>query len=791
MVRLLHPLDRKLARDLWRLRAQAFAIALIIASGVAVLCSSLAVVDALTDTANAFYDRQHFGDVFASATRAPRQLVARIRAIPGVQAVEPRVVHFATLDVPGFEEPVVGTLVSVPEGRGPLLNALELRRGTLPERGRPGDAVLSEAFAEAHGLEPADTLHGLVNGRRRVLQVSGIALSPEYVYAIGPGALMPDARRYGIGWMGEQALSSAYDLDGAFNDVTLTLARGAKAETVIRALDELLAPYGGIGAIARADQASNWFVMNEIRQLTSMASILPSIFLLVGAFLSNMVLARLIATERSEIGLLKAFGYGNATVAWHYARLVLAMAGGGVLIGWALGWWLGLATTRIYADLFRFPTLQYDPGLGPFVLAAAVSIVAAMAGALGAARRAAMLPPAEAMRPPAPPAYRRAGALSAMARTWFEQLTRIVLRQLIRWPLRALLTSLGVAAAVAVLVMSLQWIDAIRYMVDSFFFHQQRQDLTVSLVEAHSASVVNEFARLPGVLAVEAQRAVPARLHNGHLSRRQPIIGLPPGSALQVLEDARGRPVSLPPDGLVLSSALARRLRVAPGDSLVVEVLDGSRPVVSVPVAAVFETWIGIPAYMRLDALNHALGDSPLVDTLLLRVDEQQLPALFRALKSTPAVAAVGLRRAAVDNFNDTIAQNMLVFVSIYVSFACTLAAGVVYNSMRIALSERDRELATLRVLGFHGSEVSYVLLGEAALLVVLAMPLGCGLGLALVHLMSSSFDTELFRIAPLIEPSTYGIAMLVVLLAAAGCGVLVHRRIGRLDLVGVLKTRE
>ena len=787
----LHPLDRKLLRDLWRLRTQALAIALIIASGVGVLCSSLAVVDALSQTTDAFYDRYRFANVFASATRAPLHVVSKIEDINGVQSVQARVVELATLDVEGFDEPIIGTLVSIPENTGPTLNQLHLRMGSLPSRDRPGDIVLSESFAQSHALRVGDSIGALINGRRRVLEVVGIALSPEFVYSIGPGALMPDAKRYSIGWMGQTSLRAAFDLEGAFNDVSMTLAANANAETVIRRLDDLLAPYGGTGAFERKDQISNWFLMNEISQLRSMAGVLPTIFLAVAAFLGNMVLSRLIATERSEIGLIKAFGYSNFAVAWHYSKLASAMAGTGIVVGWALGWWLGRWTTELYAELYRFPILLYDPGPQPFIIAAAVSLVATLFGTLSSVRRAGALPPAEAMRPPAPPAYRRAGVLSDVLENAVEQLTRIVLRQLVRWPFRALLTSLGVAAATAVLIMSLQWIDAVQFMIDSFFFDQQRQDVTVVLVDEQPLRAKNDLSRLPGVLALEAQRNVAARLHHGRYTRRQGVVGIAETTTLEVLKDASGDTITIPPDGLVVARSLAERLHVRPGDSVTLELLEGKRTRVSVPVAAVFDTWIGTPAYMHRDALNRLLGESSVINTVLLRVDNNQLPELFRALKATPVVGQVSLRAAAVENFNDTIGEHLYVFIGIYLAFSSTLAVGVVYNSMRISLSERGRELATLRVLGFHNAEVSYVLLGEAALLVLLALPVGCWLGLILIRYMASNFDTELFRIPVTVLASTYGISMLVTLLAAVTCGVLVHRRIAHLDLIRVLKTRE
>jgi putative ABC transport system permease protein len=783
----MRPLTVKLVRDLWRLRGQAIAVAAIVASGVAVLSSSLAVIEALTETASAYYERHRFGDVFASATRAPRTLVARIEAIPGVHAVEPRVVELATLELPGLDEPVIGTLVSLPSGRAPALNRLSIRIGRDVDPRAPREVVVSEAFAEAHALAPGSRFQALLNGRRRALEVAGVALSPEFVYAIGPGALMPDDARYGIVWMGESSLQAAYGLEGAFNDVVLSLQRGADVDAVIALLDELLEPYGGTGAYPRADQTSNWFLMNEIAQLRSIAGILPSIFLAVAAFMSNVVLTRLVALERAEIGLLKAFGYGNTTVAWHYAQLVLAMAGLGIVAGWLAGYGLGRWTTELYAEFYRFPTLYYAPGVQAFLVAAGVSLAAALLGAIGAARRAGALPPAEAMRPPAPPTFRRSGAGLT---TRLDQLTRMVVRQILRWPVRALVTASGVAAAVAVLVIALQWTDALDAMVESVFYDQRREDVAVGLVEVKPAATVRAFGRLPGVVAAEGQRSVAARLRHAHRTRREGVTGLTADSQLQVLKDAQGRPVRVPPAGLVLSTKLAELLAAEPGDIVLVEVLEGSRPKVEVPVAALFETYVGTPAYMSLEALNRALGDPPLVNTVLLRVDPAATSALFAALRELPSTGAISLRQAAIESFYSTIGDTVLVYIGIYVVFACTLAVGVVYNSMRIALSERGRELATLRVLGFGTHEVGYVLLAEAATLVLLGLALGCLLGWSLAMLMARSFDTELFRIPPLVEPSTYGLAVLTCLGVAAVCALLVGRRVARLDLIAVLKTR-
>jgi putative ABC transport system permease protein len=784
-------LQRKLYRDLWRLRGQVLAIALVMASGVGVLVMALTTVESLEETAVAYYERNRFADVFAQVERAPEHLAARLRQIPGVQAVETRVVRTAVLDVEGFEEPVIGQLVSLPEGEALRLNRLTLRQGRLPRAAAPDEAVLLEPFAKAHGLDPGDRLRAVVNGRWRELTVVGVALSPEFVYAIGPGSLMPDNRRYGIVWLGHEALQAAYDLDGAFNHASLSLLRGTDPAAVVDRVDRLLEGYGGTGAYARADQLSNWFLMSEIDQQRTLSTILPTIFLAVAAFLTHMVLGRLIAVERSEIGLLKAFGYRNRDIALHYVRFALGIGVVGVLLGWFLGYWLGLYNTRVYAEFYHFPFLLFRPGPQAFLAAGAISLGAALLGALGAVREAAALPPAEAMRPPAPPMFRRGTLGRSGIANRLDQPTRILLRQVIRWPGRSFITTAGIAMAVAVLVVAMQWLDAIEHMIDVYFLQAQQQDVSVGLAEARSGEIERDLARLPGVIATEPMRSVPAKLRHGWREEREALQGLPARQQLYRVYDAEGRALELPPDGLVISTMLAKLLDVRVGDAITVEVLEGRRPVFDVPVVATFETYIGSPAYIDIHALNRLMHEGPSVTGVHLRVDALERAALFRELKSLPRVSSVTVKQAAVQTFRDTMAETITIFVSFFIVFACALAFGVTYNAARIALSERGRELATLRVLGFTRAEISYILLGEVALLAFLALPLGCLAGYALSTLIVGAFETELYRVPLVVRASTYGWAMLIGGLATAVSAFLVRRRVDRLDLIAVLKTRE
>ena len=787
----MHVLDRKLLRDLWHLKGQVIAIALVVACGVATFVMALGTLGSLEGTRTAYYERYRFAHVFATIKRAPDSLTAAISQIPGVARVETRIVKDVLLDVPNLAEPATGRLVSIPERGRPILNDLTLRSGRYIATGRVDEVLVSEAFAVANDLVSGDHVLAIVNGRKRKLMITGIALSPEYIYSVGTGVIVPDDRRFGILWMSRDALAAAFDLDGAFNSVALSLLRSVNTQGVIERLDQLLKRYGGIGAYDRSDQVSNAYLSSEMDSLKTISKIVPPIFLAVAAFLLNVAIARLVATEREQIGLLKAVGYHNTTIALHYLKFALAVVTLGVLLGFVGGAWLGRLVTELYTQFFRFPFLYYRLDAGVFAVAAAITYTAGVLAALGAVRSAAALPPAMAMQPAPPASYRRTilEQLAPMAR--MGEPNRMILRHIARFPVRAALTTIGVSLAVAIMVGVLFFYDSIDYMIDSYYFAAHRHDASVSFVEARQDTVVQDVSRLPGALVVEPYRAVPVRLRHDHLSERTVITGLNRGGDLNRLLVGGRWTANLPSRGLILSDKLAELLGVRAGDMLRVEVLDGRRPVRDLPVVATTGDYIGTAAYMDRHALNRLMGDSPVASGAYLKVDSLAADRLFRALKDTPAVAGVSLRTAELRTFRETVAETINIQVSFYILFGSLLAVGVVYNSARIALSERGRELASLRVLGFTRNEVSYILLGELALLTLLALPLGGALGYGLAALFVWTFDTELYRIPLVVDPSTFGLAMLVVVAAAIASGLVVRQRVDHLDLIAVLKTRE
>ena len=784
-------LDKKLCRDLWGMRMQALAIAMVIVSGVSIFIMSLSTLDSLFETRESYYRNHRFGDVFATLKRAPLALARRIEEIPGVDKVQTRVVAYVNLDVAGFDDPVSAHIVSLPDNSRGLLNQIFLRNGRLFEPGRDNEIVLSEEFVKAHRLQPGDSLAATINGRRKKLTMVGSALSPEFIYQIAPGAMFPDYARYGVLWMARKPLASAYDMDGAFNDVSLSLIKGSNAQDVIGRLDEILKPYGGIGAYARKDQLSNRFLSEELKQQQTIATVFPVIFFGVAAFLLNVVISRLISLEREQIAVLKAFGYSDLAVGWHYLKLVLMIVAIGVIAGIGAGVWMGKGMSTLYMGFYSLPFMIYLLKPQVIIAAALISMAVAVLGTLYAVYSAAKLPPAQAMRPEPPAIYHATLVERLGLQGWFSQPTRMILRHIERRPLKSLLTTLGISLACSIMMVSGFQEGAMDYMVEVQYGMSQREDLIAIYTEPTSLRSLYSLRSLQGVEHAEGFRIVPAKLQFEHRFYRTSVNGIQVDGSLMRLLDTDLKVIDLPQQGVVLTDYLAELLHIKPGDLLSIEVLEGNRPIVQVPVTGTAKQYLGVNAYMPRETLNRLLSEGDAISGALLKVDKRYQRGIYAELKGMPRIAGVVEHEAAIQGFYDTMAETILFFTFITTLLGGSIAFGVVYNSMRIALSERNRELASLRVLGFERGEVAYILLGELALLTLVAIPIGLLIGYGLCAYLAFAFDTDLYRVPLVLGIKVYALSALVVILSSIISAMLIWRNLANLDMVAALKTKE
>jgi len=704
------PLDRKAVRELTGMKSQTFTIALVAACGIIILISYLTAYDSLRHAVELFYRSSRFADVFAFVKLAPNSLVPNLLEIDGVDVLETRILSEATLILPGVNEPVTARLHSLPDAGPEILNRVHLTRGRMPAPNSPGEAIVSEAFAKANRLAPGSEFAAVINGRLQRLNVVGIGLSPEYVYVLRNGSMMPDDKHFGIVWMSEKTLSEMLNYQGTWNSLSIRLRPGASASDVIRNLDRILNRYGGIGAYARKDQASNMLLESEMTEIETMAVALPTIFLGVAAFLLNVVLARLVSRQREQIATLKALGYSSFSIALHYFKIVTMMVLLGVLLGFFPGVWLGRAMTNLYTDYFRFPSLDYVfTPLVP-VLAITASLGAALLGAFTSLRDAFRLAPAEAMRPPAPPAYQR--SLIEYAARNLSAKTKMAVRNSTMRPMRTALSILGLSFSLGILLIGLFWSDTISFLIRFQFNFAQREDVTVVFNNLVSGKSINELRSIPGVLYAEGYRMVPVRFQNGNLTEDAALIGIPESSRLRPLFNVRMQRIVVPPDSLLMNVRMAERLHVRPGEIIQVEILEGQKRVVPVVLTLTVEELLGMGAYMEMDTLHRLMKEDDALSTAALTIDPRLADSLFIHLKGLPLVSSVDSKGMQLVMFRKIITDMLLIMGFFFVGFASVIAVGVVYNMVMVSLSERSWELASLRVLGFTRDEVFRVLVG-------------------------------------------------------------------------------
>ncbi|MGB1263367.1 MAG: ABC transporter permease [Cognaticolwellia sp.] len=785
------PLDHKLLRDLWRMKGQAFAIGLVISLGVLMLVMMDGLVNTLDETRQAYYERYRLADVFIPVKRAPNNVLEALGNIEGVDSIEGRVNGDALIDLPNVAIPLRAQAVSLPDFGAPKLNDVVLTKGRMIDMRHTDEILLLESFAHARQLKLGDTLTATMNGTRRTFEIVGLAQSPEFLYTTAPGELVPDDGRFAVFWMSRTALSAVYDMKGAFNEALLSISRQASLPAILNHADRIVSSYGGIGAYALEDQTSNRFVTEEISGLKASAVGVPPIFLGVAAFLLYIVISRMVQSEREQIGLLKAFGYTSQEVSMHYLKLVIVIAASGAVVGSLMGVAAGQSMAVFYQNYFKFPFIVFQVDPKAFIIGFTVSILTASIGGLLVLKNIFVLSPAVAMRPSAPSDYSQSGTLLKRINHLFDQPTRMVIRRVLRQPGRMFGAVVGIATGMALSVGMLTVLSGFNTTLDLTFNVVDRSDATVVFTHPIAEKARFELVSLAGVTYVEPFRTVAVVFRNGRHTYRGAINGLVESPRLYRALDNQHQPIPLNQNGIVLAKPLAKILNISAGELLTVEVREGSRPTLTMPVIGVAETLLGSPTYMNFSWLNRYLNEPQRMSGAYLKIDTNESKAVYQGIKDMPAVAGMTLKRdshIAFEKMMDTGAGAMRY---IMVLIAGIITFGIVYNAARIAYAERERDLASLRVIGFTKGETAFVLLGELALVTLAALPLGGFFGYYLSIGISQGFSTDIYQIPATFSMESYGTAGVAVLLAALASGWLVKRDIDRVDLVMALKSKE
>lgn len=767
-------LDRKLLRDLAHARGLLIAVLAVLTVGIACFVAMRSSYFNLQSALDRYYARCHLADVWIDLKKAPVSEVHDRLDLPGVAAVVPRLSFLVTVDLDGVDRPLSGQVISLPPS--PVgLHDLIITHGDAPAPDAENELIVIQQFAEARGLVPGDEIHLILNNRRQPFRITGIALSAEFVYLMSPGSIVPGAEYFGVFYLPERAMREVFDFDGACNSVLLRLdpALTHASPALLDELERVLNPFGVFRVAPRREHASHWFITDELRQLNTTGLILPGVVLAVAVLLLNILLTRLIEQQRTIIGIFKAFGYTNGEVRRHYLKFALVIGTLGGLLGSALGLALAAWLTIIYRRYYVFPDLTNGFFIEVLLTGFALALLTGSFGAWRGVALAVGLQPAEAMRPK-PPVIGRRIPLERITFLWrrLDFTWRMSLRGLARARARTTAGLIAAALAGAIMFTALGLRDAIHHMVDFQFRQVLRADANLVLADEQPAGVLREIRHLPGVEHVEPIFEVPCTFVHEWRRKKGAITGIQPEARLTKPRDARGRAVSIPETGLVMSRALADLLALRLGDDVTIEPVRGRRESFTMPLMAITDSSLGLAAYADFHALNRAMGEEDSVSAVQIATsraprDERELA---RAVKGTPAVRTINLIREQKEEFERLLGVTNI-SVGILILFAGVIMLGGLVTNSLITLSERQREVATFRTLGLHEHEISRMFLRDGLLVNISGALIGLPIGYGLLALTAWSFQTEALRIPVVVEPRSW----LFIPLLALGFTLIAH----------------
>lgn len=792
-------LAKKLLRTIRTTRGQFLAVSVVVLVGITVYISMSTVSYNMSRSRDIFYSDNNFADYYFQVIKAPEGVIKQVESVPGVSRATGRIQK----DVPVIGkngERATARLTSYPLPMNTEVNRLQLLSGRLFDKypeGGDAEVLLDPQYASANRLSPGDTVTVVAEGRQVLLTVTGTATAPEFIYPMKDTAsLIPEPGNFGIFMVPHNQVQQILNLSGQINQVVIKLSPGVDEKVVAEQIDGILEPYGRLASYPRKQQLSDAVLSGELDQLRMMSRFLPSIFLGIAALIEFVMLGRMVKSQRSQIGTMKAIGYNNFQIMWHYTSYALLVGMLGALLGSIAGVMLASSLSLLYAQFFNLPEVVSGASGQSLLYGFALSLSAGAVAGLTASRGVLNVQPAESMQPEAP---KGSGNIFLESWAWFwrrlDTAWKMGLRTIMRNRLRSAITLLGVVFATGMMIVAFFFQDTVNVMIDEYF--TQKYDYFVRFNGPVREPALLDITRLDGVTRAEPVFEVPVKLHFEGRSQEELLIGLPHDTKMQRLASETGSPLQLPDSGLLISSSTARKLQARVGDEVQVETLLPLGPTrrSTVRIMGVNQQFVGGMSYLTLAEANRIMHDNRLISGAMLKIDMGRASLVEAELNDMTGVSSILSRRAEMESFTSQM-DYMYFFVAIMVSFAILLGFAIVYNASIISFAERRRELASLRVMGFTVQEVSGLLLKENLLQTLLGVALGLPFGRLLADyyiqaMMTSSdlYSTYTFKLV--IYPTTYFLSALGGVFFIMAAYRLAVRGVKTLDLVEVLKTRD
>jgi putative ABC transport system permease protein len=787
---------KKIWRDLMARKGSILALVVIVSIGIGFYVSMAAVYIDLNTSRENYYKKYKLADFMISMKRAPAWAVEDLKNLWNIRSVRGRVSMGVLLDIPGKVEPVSGTAISMPEKRVPVLNDLLLKRGCWFSGTGNREVILNDDFAKANDLRPGSRIKVLLLDKQHDFLVVGTAMSPEFVSLIPEGGgFAPDPERFGVVYLPEKFLQESCDLEGAWNQVIGKVHDKSRC-TLLNTLDiaeEVLEPYGVTNAIPAEDHISVKFIDDELQGVKTSVTIMPAIFLAVAVLVLNVMITRMVAQQRSVIGTMKALGYFPGAIIRHYLcyGIIIGLLGG--IFGIAFGYWMQSALLGVYRDMFALPSIipHFYPLI--FLKAILISIGFSVFGTIQGIRSASHLEPAAAMRPPPPEKGGRV-LIERIPFLWkpLPFRCKMIFRAIFRNPFRSSVSIFASMISTALILSALANVDSLHYLMSYEFEKVSHQDITVSLRNPKGLELSSELMRMPSISGTEPQLLIVCDFKNGALKKRSGVTGMIRNNILNTPLDKNGTPVAIPETGLILSKKLAEILYLKTGDHVRLRPLIGRRTEVIASVAGIVDTYLGLSAYADIGYLSRLLGEELSANIVLGKTcNKSEWKNLYSALKKRPAVVGISERTRSLTQMDERFGKVMGTMIFMTVFFAGLIAFGSILNTALVSLSERSREVGTLRVLGYTPAQITWIFSGESHLLNSVGIVLGLIAGIGLSKLVSAAYSTELYRFPSVIYPSRLVISAILMFFFITLAQLIIYRMITRFPWLEVLKVKE
>jgi putative ABC transport system permease protein len=790
-------LDKKLLRELWKIKGQVLAVTSVIACGITMYIAFYSAFLNLELSRDTYYAKYRFHDFSIQMEKAPLNSVFKIQNLPGVRAVSGRVVKDVTVSLKDKDELIIGRIIGLDSRKKSIIDNIHLVSGRLLTPGETNVCLVDDKFLKANKLNTGDFITVTLNGRKQNLKIIGTAMSPEFIYAIRNAfEIIANPEKFGIIWVNDDWIDTAFNMKGFYNEIIGEVYEQDNLDNILDSAGKILDSYGVYSKVKRKDQISNFIINSKIDGIKGASKTVPVIFLMIASVILLIVISRLVKRERTFIGLLKAYGYTNLEISFHYIKFasVIGLIGG--LMGIAFGEWLSFGLINIYAQSFTFPELQFKFYTSSAVIGVLISLTCSLISALIAVEGVVKIMPATAMKE----------SISSLVsvKTPFERIkivwdnvsftNKIILRNVWRYPFRSAFTAVGVMLSTTILFLGYFMNDSMGFLVDYQFNKIQKEDIKITFYLERNIKAFYEALRFPNIKKAEPMLLYPFELKNKWHIKQSVIYGLKKQPQLFGLINSDGKEIEAPSYGILLSERIARELDVKKGSKLIIKPLMGKIDTEKeVIVAGTIKLYMGDGAYMNIDTLSNLLGNSTILNSILLKVDSpQDIPELNKIFKDIPAISSVELKKDVIDNFSKNIANSLSSMNVIFTIFAGIIAIAVIYNSTVINITEREREIASLQVLGFTESEVGRIVFNENIWLSLIGMFLGLPAGYLLCKVMTATvYNTDLFRLPFYVSNRTYIICAFTMTFFVFMTNMYMKKRIAKIDLVEVLKTRE